>query len=734
MDKKVPWPLRLKAYERRLEEAGALATAIEQEDYTFIVRQQALPLVSNRTYSPSKKKQYMGYKRAPQFKTTRTIFEAFRLEFPSYDTSINIDGSKDSPRGGHSKILDDLHLVVYHVSGDLAVTAERFRSIIEGKGSVVAVDVNEHGDLQRFVEQKTPSSRTHVYKNQQDMWKVISEINRYGRPASARLLRVCGDSWEVVVRREDRPDYELGGEVLRQAVVRLSKALPLKGDVGGNRSIKGVPRREEKARSQKDEGYHLFPEQKNIAEKLFSTLQQVMQDNKVQLSDFSKVKFLIWVPKFNSLEKQTNDRVEQWMEAEGIPVECALTLTREHTTPGVFKGVRSEAADAFIWRLGQVVEEDPNTLYLFIHDECHYGVGEDGIMDRYMSETTAQRNVYCVAVSATFYNILAGGGEKDSLDPARQVVFWSDEETAASYTGLARLRADGKIVSPKVDISDGLYENCMKAMALDVTLNALDPEWIAPLVEYVQGLQDWCAEREPKSVTAEFLHSMMDESQLVAVRFSKRKPRALIGGADLFERVLEEMVQHRQLPLKLVGPSNSEYALKDLQSLRREPTLVVLVDKLRMGDTLPDFFSMFDLRLRYDGLKCMWSTIFQDVGRTFGYRPKAPTLLVNDACLATLEDSFQTVVKHVDRYVKRAPMQEEGREDVNMHNEGLLQVISEEFVGKRTLTAANTSMYLDLDLSHHVLLAAKPQCGKTGAFLHLIKLVVEAVERQTTRL
>ena len=143
------------------------------------------------------------------------------------------------------------------------------------------------------------------------------------------------------------------------------------------------------------------------------------------------------------------------------------------------------------------------------------------------------------------------------------------------------------------------------------------------------------------------------------------------------------------------------------------PILLIVIEKARMGDTLPDNFKYFDLRCRYtreNGSQTIYASLLQDVGRAFGYGER-PTVFLTEFIYEKL-DSKKFLLKPHQTLVKAKNTGQTTDCDDPL---GLWKM------------AGNHQLFglkLDDVLSRRFLLSAHPQNGKTGAFLTTVELFI----------
>jgi hypothetical protein len=140
-------------------------------------------------------------------------------------------------------------------------------------------------------------------------------------------------------------------------------------------------------------------------------------------------------------------------------------------------------------------------------------------------------------------------------------------------------------------------------------------------------------------------------------------------------------------------------------------TICIVVEKGRLGDTIPHL-SLMDLRARYrDGRTATLSSFIQDVGRCFGYRKKVPLILLSEVGGKLLRGGLETV--RVDRYLMS---------DIAG---GDIVVPAKESMWARVLQSDDETVIGHFK-TRRALFLASPQTGKSGVYLMLIKMAMQS--------
>jgi hypothetical protein len=149
------------------------------------------------------------------------------------------------------------------------------------------------------------------------------------------------------------------------------------------------------------------------------------------------------------------------------------------------------------------------------------------------------------------------------------------------------------------------------------------------------------------------------------------------------------------------------------EELDNLPCIMIVVERARFGDTLPNSFKWFDLRARNTFNVGAKSTFRQDVGRACGYSSRLakgntrPQVLVSSAAEQVLDDEDETTALLQDYHMTKAG------DPAKSHRWRWLVADDENDaprpeVEKQKMREA---------FKRRMLLKAEPQVGKTGAYL-----------------
>jgi hypothetical protein len=468
-----------------------------------------------------------------------------------------------------------------------------------------------------------------------------------------------------------------------------------------------------------------------------------------------------------------------------------------------------EANNAFKPLCQSIFHVNPTTgkrrMMLIIADECHYGLKRNGQVDILFhgaqhsmnnnnnpnasnsfpnpTNVLSEPNVFIVNVSATGWNC--------DVVPYHKVVTWKD--CPANYISRESYLENGPN-QEKLLVSTGL-DTMVQHFATTVQWLYPDIKRLLPsiclMVDYALAFIAVATARgndnnksEPQyhlPVTAETLrvvkhiqqqqeNNSNNETDVILIRLQRNGIQSVfVSWLRAFRSLLqcqshasENHQSHDIRDYKICCPSNPDISELPFHgsfetSLKGHRSICIVVEKARMGDTIPNL-SFFDLRARYkskggphSSSPSSFSSFMQDVARAFGYRSSPPTVLLNQQG----HQLFLGNTNHLDHYLQRSKVPvsqlpqivggsstgENATADEPQEGESTLS-LAETSTGSanvlvphamsmwhRVLFAATRGDTEAIKVLHHVkhnriLLLARSQIGKTGSFIKLIELIL----------
>jgi SAM-dependent methyltransferase len=486
---------------------------------------------------------------------------------------------------------------------------------------------------------------------------------------------------------------------------------------------------------------------------------------------FSLFKFVLLIPPRNSLKDQTIKRLKQTYSNQLIQ---RLGHNSTENIDFVFMALDKNFKE--FDKIIKSADQNKDCLYLIIQDECHWGMLAKSVLDKYLNNETMfnSNNIYLLYVSATPYNIeiyKQMGWNSDT-----QIVKWDDIASSTNdlaqennnYNGLEKLFQQEKI-KPQSDQSKECIDNLINFNEIahlfinksyvesqEKNLSITEQE-ISLLVEYVVTLYYLFLKKKIENFdevlfkksfslshflteeTKIFLESLMEQGEngkgnLVLLRMNNsviahlfaRWMKQLIKcfDQDLFDVVLDVndedslwkcLSSTSQIKYKKWRGINETPLDINYNDLANLPILLIVVEKARMGDTLPHNFKYFDLRCRYNeanGTKTIYSSLIQDVGRAFGYGPRPCVYLTK---------FIHNILN--PRTVNGPDFKLNPHQTLKLDNEVSKHSITDPLdlwkMGEKHQQFRND---LDNDaFKRRFLFSAHPQNGKTGAFLYAVQ-------------
>jgi hypothetical protein len=191
--------------------------------------------------------------------------------------------------------------------------------------------------------------------------------------------------------------------------------------------------------------------QRKVAHELYDKIIATMNE-----ANFTDFQLFILVPNLNSLYNQTVNRLENFIQELRQQDQYRAFLAGRDAAGRVFKAGLGDANRTTHSILEQTIKEQPETLFLIIHDEAHYEATRDPgnqqkatrdpenrekAVNLYMNSKTVldSTNVITLLVSATPYNLVSS----NSRIPEDNIVDWmkvieAQGEMESHYFGLAK--------------------------------------------------------------------------------------------------------------------------------------------------------------------------------------------------------------------------------------------------------------------------------------------------------
>lgn len=549
---------------------------------------------------------------------------------------------------------------------------------------------------------------------------------------------------------------------------------------------------------------------KNTQQKEATLLLHTVQSHPKKLIDFEKLtgstlRVLIIVPPRLSLLEQTKQRVQQleeyfkWVKRPVPLIEVVL-------------GNDSCKTDEKVKLFKDTLEKSDKEFFLIIHDECHWGAAPDSkpskILHNFMWEHV-QTKLLMIQISATAWNQFLYFDSNEILKP--NIHPWSErnkDDGEMHYFGRDRLCASKNFVedaSMNVDTLKQIYDLLQVKFSFDKFSVSTAAEVALMTLRYCSAIiTHYCAQNQlvlPNSAFFQTCHCPLTnlaveslfQGNLIACRIpsspiSPTMPRIISslfyslglkktfcindaytdiednqlnpyksanGWIKVTKECADEMARLQNLdhkkPSKNIADQKAQFSqYSDLQGLN---CLLIVVEKARMGDTLPPHFTFFDLRARYKTKSFSYAAFLQDLGRAFGWSKSPqnrPRVFMRphaySVALDPVKSLQQGLIRSLDPYIrsKKVPETHEDEEDDEEdckekedkeveQAESLAVYFAPDMVHQQN---KNLVEYLSQEKNHHVanclgnrfILSAEPQIGKTGTYLYFIELLCTLLE------
>lgn len=449
-----------------------------------------------------------------------------------------------------------------------------------------------------------------------------------------------------------------------------------------------------------------YETQVKVGHEIFTKLRAL-----IDLSKFQSFEYKIVCPIPTSLRKQTKNRV---IQAELDPTAVVSTIETKK---------REE------FRLH--AKNNPTTFYFVVQDECHWGIVEGGLLDRWINnpEFMKLENVAILHVSATPYNILSAH-EKYK----QQLINWPNTENYKGREFYIKSKEDLDIRSFQNICLDSeatplvkhVFHSCVKG------IEKIKFSECCIVIEYITSLQRVLSGKgNPKDSIDQLWTCLLYDQQrnFCVLRLSydaacvlrdcvrkifgeNKRTFYLLLDYDKTELADELKEEHKYV-------SEKWKTMNDIQDGGYENlgiiSCLLLIDKKgKMGDTFPDTLRFFDHHARNVGF---YSSLIQDVGRCFGYRENPPKMIVTHETYDALCKN-PTDIKDLDAYLKKQKIPEDAHDEAAIY-----ELFPTAELQKHHMHHSSNGDLFNEAVKRRILLSAFPQCGKTGAFLYCIKLL-----------
>jgi hypothetical protein len=519
-----------------------------------------------------------------------------------------------------------------------------------------------------------------------------------------------------------------------------------------------------------------------FAEKLFAKMKAALMRMN-QENVFTNFAFHIQVPEMINLRDQTIKRLAEFISEKNTNLAASF-FPGADPSQFVCMNQKTPTAEKQFSKLVERVNNEPNTLFLLVHDEAHWQATCDGAADTHMNQDALRLapNVLHLSVTATPYNLLT----KQSQIPDEHVVLWDpapdtyygqekftaklDSFEAGSMNGTftdSARNADGAAIKYDDRLKQLSKNYTGKGINKNGTLHTLAESYIQALrkakddpTRRFQSPSDKMLSNTDKMIQ-DLINSPLDNNGdgiMILLRTTHKEPGLAIAKrlrevrkklglqrrfaviADMDEKgkssVMDEMKTHNKDLLKELTAKNGgtmPRLFDTYESLENVPCILILCEKGKMGDSFPQSLKYYDLRLRYATIPTSRAAVIQDLGRGFGYRSgeQVPIILIGSGCMQQLKQPRGTRPAGLISIDPDKDKMEsiDSKVKVFPGNEFETAVYREHWQAKDTHFdwhghTVNPNPREDwCSNPRRFLLFGRPQIGKTAAYQHLIYLL-----------
>ena len=387
----------------------------------------------------------------------------------------------------------------------------------------------------------------------------------------------------------------------------------------------------------------IYKPQKTAASSLFDKLTKMIEYNdKIQVHCY----FLL--PNKKSLEQQTLLRLRNFINKNRMnfvvpsPENLAIRLTNKEQAEDYFREMEIKR------------KANPNSVFLFFQDECHWGAGAGSVASLFTEKVLSIEGSYLIGVSATPNNqlvVFEKNAEWNELMVKKIVKLESDQ-----YFGREKFieEKNNKLLKCKTPATDIIIP--MSYLCCIASYDNFD----SSTSENIPKNEDEYKEinlADHHDTTKQVIDQLF-KGGLVVLPLSGTKLAQIF--AESFASILHARFPNNKILVCYSVSTDTEFIKSvncnctDLNFSNilhhHEACLLVVVGRARFGDTFPENFKYFDLRDKFRS-NITWTPFYQMCGRAFGYGER-PTLLLNKKSMkmfirgnASKSDEFLKTIK-----------------------------------------------------------------------------------------
>eukprot|EP00732_Lithocolla_globosa_P001381 Lithocolla_globosa_v1_NODE_680_length_3450_cov_44.467452.p1 type:complete len:712 gc:universal NODE_680_length_3450_cov_44.467452:821-2956(+) len=440
-----------------------------------------------------------------------------------------------------------------------------------------------------------------------------------------------------------------------------------------------------------DSTLSIFNTQYNVGRECVQRFMAKNALDPTRITPATNINLLMVGPAFVDLREQTKTDLLLWQEsvrAEGLHFRGNLGSCVWNSS----SLLSDEATELFM----DCLQKEPANLNILIHDEAHWGIGHQSQLNRFFQQV-GNRNAAChphllvLGVSATPYSLTTSQtvfhGPQDRVNWTQLRYSEPGVFGAPTYRSIYDLdyRIDGNLPTNEQEATQYVKDEYLAACTR-LQHNQLG-NTVADTV--LRSLQSTGASsailRMRSSQAANEVTQAVRNIGILAVLLEQGQPMGC------WQQLRAQTNDVRYYGLKLDQCDFSSF-------------LIVVIQKLAMGERAPKTVLFMDTRNRYRETINSQSTYEQDVGRLAGHgKPRATVFYGN----------VDPIPRSLDRYLTPT-----GRY-INTTKAKHPEVVP-------------NGVYTQLK-PHFVVLEAEPQIGKTGAVLAMLSILHDLVRARKRR-
>ena len=377
--------------------------------------------------------------------------------------------------------------------------------------------------------------------------------------------------------------------------------------------------------------------QQEAADELFEKLSKVITFN-----DKTQVNCYFLLPNKISLEKQTESRLKKFIEAmkmnSKVPVPEDLMIRCK----------KMELVKDFVREMNIKRAANPDAVFLFFQDECHWGAGKGSVSSVFTEEVLSIEGSFLIGVSATPNNQLKVLYDKPEWGGLKEKTV---ELKSPDYVGMQQFIARDKIISTKRPATKLIIP---MSYLCCIASHDFDGQSSVKKISYDQIKFNESQLDTQEKITKQVIDQLFKGGLVVLALSGTRIAETF---AESFASILDERFPKNDILVcysvstekkEFIKSLNCNCTSMDFSNVlhNHKACLLVVVGRARFGDTFTGDFKYLDLRDKFRS-SITWTPFYQMCGRAFGYGERPTLLLNNKAKKAFLNEGRSDIIPDI---------------------------------------------------------------------------------------